>query len=233
MRYVQTSLAVLLAASASIAGDVRKLDAPPRPDWQVIQCDAVLTVLQVEKAGSWELVDESPAAALRPVADGKTAAFAGPGGQYRVLVTTPDGVFRLKLIAPGPPQPMPPGPGPAPPAPPPAPVDPLAAKLQAAFALDARAAAAKESDRQDLVELYRQAAELAGKAEVSTTAALVQRIQAASKALGVDGLKEVRVAIATELAAQLGTDDAPLTPDSRAKAAAVFGRIRTALEAVK
>lgn len=234
---VPTSLAILLAAAVgSPAADVRKLDAPPRPDWQVIPCDPVLTVLQVDKPGTWELVDESPAAALRSHADGKAASFAGPAGQYRVLVTTPDATYRLKLIAAGPPQPMPPGPGPTPPpVPPPAPppADPLTVKLVAAYQLDTRAAAAKESDRLDLVELYRQAADLAGKAEVATTAGLVARIQAASKALGIDGLVDVRRAIAAEVAAALGTDDAPLTADSRAKAAAVFGRIRMALEAVK
>lgn len=235
MRYVQASLAVLLAAIASPAGDVRKLDPPAKPDWQTIQADPVLTVLVADKPGAWELLDESPVASLRPIADGKYAAFAAAAaGQYRVVVTSPDGPTRLKVVVPGPPQPMPPGPGPTPPpVPPPPPADPLVTKLTAAFALDARAAAAKETDRLDLVELYRQAADLAGKAEVTTTAQLVARIQAASKALGIDGLVDVRKAIAAEVAAALGTDDAPLTADARAKAAAVFGRIRAALEQVK
>lgn len=234
MRYVPTiTLSLALAAPIAFAGDVRKLDAPPKPDWQVIPCDPVLTVLAVDKPGTWELVDESPAAALRTHADGKAASFAGPAGQYRVLVTTADATYRLKLVVAGPPQPMPPGPTPPPIPPPTPPADPLVLKLTAAFALDTRPAAAKESDRLDLVELYRQAADLAGKAEVATTAGLVARIQAASKALGIDGLVDVRRAIAAELAASLGTDDAPLTADSRAKAAAVFGRIKAALEAVK
>lgn len=234
MRATTALLAALAAAAPALAGDVRKVDPPAPTDWQVIQADPVLTLLQADKPGAWELLDAAPTASLRPIADGKFAAFAAVApGQYRVVVTSADGPTRLKVVVPGPPQPLPPGPGPQPPSPPPAPIDPLVQKLTAAFALDTRAAAAKESDRLDLVELYKQAAELAGKAEVLTTSQLVQRIQQASKALGVDGLVDVRRAIAAEVAAALGTDDAPLTADSRAKAAAVFGRIKTALESMK
>lgn len=231
MRYVPTITFALAVAGAAVAGDVRKVDPPPKAEWVTIPCDPVLTVFAAEKPGTWEVVDDHPAVCLRPHADGKGCSFAAPAGSStRVIVTTAGGVQRLRLVVPGPPDPMPPAPGPTPP---PAPVDPLVRKLQSAYTLDARPAAERDADRLDLIELYRQAADLAGQAEVATTAALVQRIQAAAKALGVDGLVEVRRAIAAEVAGQLGTDDAPLTADSRAKAAAVFTRIHNALKEVK
>lgn len=238
MREPITLLAALAAAALAVAGPVVKLDAPPKPDWQVIQCDPVLTVLQVDKPGTWELVDESPAAALRQTGGERqspTAAFAGtPGQQYRVLVTTPDGVYRLKLVTPPPPGPLPADPDkPKPPTPPPpVPVDPLVQRLQLAYDLDPRAADKKSSDRLDLVELYKQAGDLAGRFDVTTTGDLVKRIQDAAKSLGIDGLLDVRRAIAAELQAAFPTD-APLDADSRAKAAGIFGKIKAALEQVK
>lgn len=241
MRYVPTSLACLLTASAvSLAGPgVVKVDSPPKPDWQVIQCDPVFTALRVEKPGTWELVDDSPAAKLQAIGgDGKVSADAGfaglPSQQYRVLVTTPDGVFRLKLVTPGPPQPQPSDPDkPKPPTPPPPlPVDPLVQRLQLLYDADTRDAAKKSADRLDLIELYKQAAAVAMKFDVTTTGDLVKQVQAAAKALGIDGLTDVRKAIAAELQAAFPTDEL-LTSESRAKAATIFGKIKAALEQVK
>jgi hypothetical protein len=142
-------------------------------------------------------------------------------------------VHRVAVQVPDVPNPMPPGPGPNPnPPEPPKPADPLVKVLQAAYDADTRDRAAKETDRLDLVELYRQAAGLALDPAVTTAAQLVTRVRDAAKALGVTGLTEVRTAIARELAAAF-PEDAPLTAASRAKAAELFGRIKAALEQVK
>lgn len=237
MRYVPIALLAVFGPVAFASPGVVKLEAPPKAEWVTITCDGALTVLSTEKPGTWELVDEVSGAALRSMPDGKTACFTGPGGQYRVLVTTPDGVHRLKLIAPGPPQPLPlpPGPGPTPPPTPPPvpPSDPLVLKLQAAADLDTRDPAKKRTDLLDLVELYRQATDLAAKAEVTTTGELVARVRQASAILGIEGLTDVRRVIAAELAAGIGTADVPLTADSRKAAAIIFTKIKAALEQVK
>jgi hypothetical protein len=231
MRYVAFALAAVCCPTAPAADPITKLAAPAKPEWVSVQADPVLTTLASDKPAKWILVDDGPACDLRATTDGKAATFAAKAaGHYRVLVVTDADVHRVKLVK-ADPQPMP-GPIDPPKPPDPKPVDPLVAKLQAAFDLDQRAGAAKEKDRLDLVELYKQAADLSGKAEVATAADLVARVRDASKSLAIDGLTEVRKVIAGELAAAFPVDE-PLTADSRAKAAALFIKIKTAVEGVK
>lgn len=235
MRGPITLLAALVASALSQAAGVTKLDSPPKPEWVTVKADPLLTTLSVDKAAKWILIDDGPQCDLRPAADGKTATFAATvPGRYRVLVVAGEEVFRVAVQVPDVPQPMPPDPKPpVPPTPPtPPPADPLVKVLQAAYDADTRAAKDKESDRLDLVELYRQASTLALDPSVTTTGQLVARVRDAAKALGIVGLSDCRKAIAGELQAAF-PEDAPLTADSRKKAADLFGRIKAALEGVK
>jgi hypothetical protein len=230
---VPTSLAILLAAVAvTSAGEITKLEGPPKAEWRVIQADPVITTLSAgDRPARWFLLDEHPAAELRAAADGKTATFASTiDGQFRVIAISGEDVHRVKVVK-GPPQPMPPGPDPKPPAPVP-PADPLAAKLQAAFDAEVLPKEKKAEAIKDKVELYTQAAKLALDPEVATTGQLLGRVKKAADALHTDTLPLVRKAVRAELQAAM-PEDVPLTPESRAKAAAMFTRIKTALEGVK
>jgi len=193
---------------------------PPQP-WTEIKADPILTILTAPAASRWVLVDDG--ADLRPDADGKSAAFsAAKPGRYRIVVIAGDGEpARVTVVA---------GAAPGPDVPPSD--DQFVRKLQAAFDLDLRDAAKKSSDRLDLVELYRQAAELAERPDVGTVAALVGRIRDASKLLVVDGLADLRKAIAAELAAAFPID-APLDEASRAKVRSLFLKLNRSLQFVK
>jgi hypothetical protein len=121
------------------------------------------------------------------------------------------------------------GPGPKPP--PPAP-NPLRDKLKAAFDSDPAQLDKRRDQAKDLAALYRQAAVLAADETVPTAGALFQRVKDAAGALvGPDALREVRRAVAGELAALLPTDDA-LTADQRRAAAALFTKLALTLEEI-
>lgn len=127
----------------------------------------------------------------------------------------------------------PPAPVPPPkPVPPPAPADPLRAKLAAAFEAAAGTAEQKAEWARDLSALYRAAVKRAADPAVATAAALRAKLAAASDTLlgDADALKEVRRAVAGELAAVLPTADADLTADQRAAAAALFARLAVILD---
>lgn len=125
--------------------------------------------------------------------------------------------------------PVGPAPNPKPPPPKPNPADPLTALFQAAY--DRDAGLDKKEGLADLAELYRQAVDLTKDSKVTTTAELVQRIQAAAKALKVTGLVEVRKLVAAEIAAVFPEDE-PLTEARRSAAAVLFAKIHTALKGV-
>lgn len=168
----------------------------------------------------------------KPGCDGLELHFSAVEGRYRVgcygaLGDVASGIAWTTVVVGKPPDPKPP----APPAPP-VPTDPLTLKLQAAFTADAGTAAAKAEALADLVELYRQAGDLARDPAVTTTGQLVGRIRAAAAALVIDGLKGVRDGVAQELAAALPADQ-EMTADVRAKAGETFKRIHAALSGVK
>jgi hypothetical protein len=226
--------AILLAlALTPAAGGVTKLDAPAQAEWVAVQADPRLTTLAVDSAGVWFLLDDD-GAELRPAQDGKTATFtADRDGHYRVVVVCDKQVHRVKVVkASTPPQPMPPGPDPQPKPPEPKPADPLVKVFQAGYDADARPRAEKESDRLDLIELYRQAADLADDAKIETAEALILKVRKAAEALKVAGLLDVRKAVATELQAAF-PENVPMTADARKKAADLFARFRACLEQVK
>jgi hypothetical protein len=110
-------------------------------------------------------------------------------------------------------------PGPPPPKPPDPPADPLAAEFRNLLAADPSA------DR--LAHL--------AQLDVRTAGDLAGRIRAASGTLlPADALVAVRKRIAEEIAKHLPVEtDAPLDPSTRRKAALLFARIATSLEAAK
>jgi hypothetical protein len=132
-------------------------------------------------------------------------------------------------VPPGPAPPVPPGPNP--PAPP---VSPLARQLAAAFlAYPPPDRAERVASVMDLAELYRQAAVLAADDKtVGTLGELIARIHTARAALKIVGLDGVRGLIAEEVGRAFPVDG-PLTPESRAQAAALFTLIAAALKEVK
>lgn len=121
-------------------------------------------------------------------------------------------------------------PAPKPPDPKPEPVDPLKAKLRAAFDADPAQLDVRRNSAKDLAELYRQAAKLATDATVETSGDLLKRVKDASAALvGADALRECRKVVAQELGAVLPTDE-PLTDAQRKAVADLFGRLAVILD---
>lgn len=222
-------LLLSLALGADPAPAVTKAPAPPAPTWNEVQADPLLTVLQSPDPAKWLAVDEG--CDLRPAADGRSVTFAaGTPGRYRLLVVPEKGEPIRVAVVVGKPEPTPPGP--KPPEPRPVPTDPLTRKLQAEFDKDAREPAKKLADLKDLVELYRQAADLASSAGVTSTGQLVTRVRDAARAMGIEGLADLRRAISVELATAMPTDE-PMTAELRGKAKDVFLRIRAALQGVQ
>lgn len=240
MRSLMVFLATVVPIAAQAAGGgVVKLDSPAKAEWVVIQADPVQTTLSVggDVAAQWVLVDEGPQVDLRAAADGKTATFSAlADGQYRVLVVAGKDIHRVKVVRaspnPMPPGPNPPDPGPGPQPPPVPPADPLVKKFQDAYGLDTRAPEAKKTDLLDLIELYKQAGVLADDKTVATADVLVSRVRDAAKALGLDGLADLRKAIGAELVAVF-PESVPMDDAARKKARDVFARIKTNLALVK
>ncbi len=200
---------------------VGKAERPPQPVWTEIRADPILTVLTAPAASRWVLVDDG--ADLRPDADGKGASFAASKpGRYRIVVIAGEGEpVRVALVV---------GANPGPDLPPLD--DPVARRFRAAFDLDLRDPAKKAADLLDLVELYRQAADLADRTDIGSVAALVARLREASKILVVDGLSDLRKAIAVELAAAFPID-APLDDANRVKARTLFLKLGRVLQTLK
>jgi hypothetical protein len=168
----------------------------------------------------WTLVD-TLGADIEPCAEGKRCTFAAEAeGRFRLIVTVGETIHRVAVVVarPKPPEP-------------PKPKDELVGKFQAAADKDTRDAAKKKGDLLDLVELYKQAQRMVVSSEITTTAKLVEGLRESTRRLQIDGLTDLRRAIAVELAAAFPTDE-QLTDTSRAKAASLFKRIQAALQEV-
>ncbi len=124
-------------------------------------------------------------------------------------------------------------PVPVPPAPPPVPVDPLKAKLRAAFDGDGADLATKKDNAKDLAALYRAASKLCASPEVATAGQLLSRVKTAATTMldSPDALKGVRVVVGAELGA-LFPADGPLSDEQRVKAAELFGRLAVILDSL-
>lgn len=168
---------------------------------------------------------------------GKWAIFLAPApGKYKVHVVGSDAKGNLShaccvVTVEGAP-PTPPGPGPTPP--PPGPVDPLTASFQAAYTTDPASVLEKQQQLKALADLYAAAAQhVQDTTAVKTVGDIRSDLASASKTLG-KSLVGVRKLIAAAVAGVLPTAPGTvLTPDLRASAAVVFGRVANALKGVK
>lgn len=181
-----------------------------------------LTATTDAKQVRWLLASDD--ADLIPFPDGKTALFcAAKPGRYLVFAWTAAGDVPSEaarcVVNVG--------------DPPPQPADTLATEFRKLLAADATPD--KPAHLAQLVALYREAAAFADSADVKTAGELAARIRAAAGTLlPADSLVAVRKRIADEIAKELPIDgETPLDTPARRKAAALFARIATSLEAAK
>jgi hypothetical protein len=224
MRLIPFFLAAFLA-NACHAAPPEVVPVPPTEANKWNEIHAVpgrLLVLSAPSASKWILVDEE-GGDLRDFDGGKSCAFVAPAaGRFRIVVIAPDGSNSRVVVIVGdaPPNPRPPAP----------PVDPLKAKLKAAYDADPAPVAAKLESAKDLAALYRQAAQLVVKPDVATAGDLLARVKtAASSLVGADALKGVRTVVAGELSV-LFPADGPLTDVQRQKAAELFTKLASILD---
>lgn len=171
--------------------------------------------------------------------------FVAPPGTYDVellAIGVTDGVVsiseaRVKVTVggdgpgPKPPEPNPPGPIPPDPPVPPEPTDPLAKDLAALYRADP--STTKIPDLLLLVELYRQAADLAKSDSVTTLGQLAKQVADAGQTLlPRTRLTALRERIGKYVAGEFGEEDKPLTSEERAKAATVYARVSKALQQI-
>lgn len=136
------------------------------------------------------------------------------------------------------PAPTPPGPQPAPPGPqptPPAPADPLIGQLQQLYTADPADAATKASVKAALAGLYSGMASQLGAGQYATVQEASDALKAQAQALPLGThLIPLRKACAAEVSAAVGpAPAAKLEPPLRAKLVSTFGRLASALNAVK
>lgn len=156
-----------------------------------------------------------------------TAYSVGDKGQP--IVSRARAVVTIGDVGPVPPGPKPPEPGPQPK--PPVPVDPLARDLAALYEADT--SGTKVPDLLLLVELYRQAAELAKSESVTTLEQLSKQVSDAGRTLlPPPRMLAVRKRIAEFVGKEFGEEDANLTSDLRIKAAAVYSRVCASLKEI-
>lgn len=165
--------------------------------------------------------------------------FVAPPGVYDVellAIGVTDGVVSIaeaKVRVTIGDQPTPPGPKPPEPTPPvpPEPVDPLAKDLAAMYRADP--STTKVPDLLLLVELYRQAADLAKSDSVTTLGQLAKQVADAGQTLlPRTRLTALRERIGKYVAGEFGEEDRPLTSEERVKAATVYTRVSKALQQI-
>lgn len=169
----------------------------------------------------WVLIDGTNAD-IETCENGKKCTFAARAeGRYRLIVSVGTKDYHIAVTVGKP----------VPPDVPPAPVDPLYARLQAAYTADA--ASTKVAQLAQLAALYDAGIDLLnGDTPPATTSELIGRLHDAAVNLKVSGLEEIRRIIAAELKAKLPAGRA-LTGELLTTATATFSRIRDALQKVK
>lgn len=223
--------------AAADAGDPVKVVPVPRPkppEWTELTADpdGHVWLSAGDGAAEWEVLDPGATVLVPPGSSVAVFAAAGPG-RYRVIAVAGGKLVRCVVVVGN----VPPGPGPKPPAPP-EPIDPLVAKLRAAYAADP--GPEKAADLKKLVALYLEAVTFARQDGFATAADLFGAVSAAAASLlpadpttGARRLDGVRRVISAELVNVLPTDPAaPLTEEVRGQAAAAFGRYAKALQGV-
>lgn len=167
--------------------------------------------------------------------------FVAPPGTYDVEVLAigvTDGVVsiseaRVKVTVgdTGPTPPKPPEPTPPVPPVPPEPTDPLARDLAALYVADP--STTKVPDLLLLVELYKQAADLAKSDTVTSLGQLSKQVaDAGLHLLPRTRLTALRERIGKYLAGEFGDEDRPLSSEIRVKAATVYNRVAKALQQI-
>ncbi len=210
------SIAALTASAQQTTAPIADV-TPKGSDWvEVKGLPGRLLILQTTSTAKWLPIDDG--FDLVPSSDGKSAAFVAPtAGRYRltVVVNGEPGRVAVTVGTPAPPVP-------------PTPPDPVAAAIAAAYS--AEPAPDKRDRVKDLAALYRQAAVLAADPTVTSSGALLARVQAAAKTLvGPDAVKGVRAVAAGELGRVLPVDG-PLSDGQRGSVVATFKKLATILE---
>jgi hypothetical protein len=228
-----TPLILASLALAADPGEPPKLDIPAEivPTGGRVYLKPKTDAVAVTYVGL-DAVDPFPAEELRDPRTFLLDARCLKPGRYRfAAVAASEGGAQVRadfaVVVGDPPKPPAPGPTP-PPGPSPSPADPLAKKFRDLLTADPGQHDVKVRQMADLAELYRQAVGFATADDSATVGAVVAKVQAARQTLGITGIAEVRKACSAELQAAFPSDD-PLTPDTRAKLAALFGRLAGAL----
>jgi hypothetical protein len=192
-----------------------------------------------DAAARWEIVGGTVGADL--VADGKgNCSFSAErSGRYTLACYTSGPIAWVVIVVgdsrptPGP---TPPVPTPPVPEPTPTPADPVADSIRAAFVADPGKPYEKQQWAATLAGVWSAGADYAAEPTpgVTTTGQLVERIRsvAVAKQLSPSQLPKTRAEIARLTAAQFGTTDTPLTPETRKAAATLFTAISKALSEV-
>ncbi len=218
---VLTMTSLLLAASLGMPTIALPAEVNASPGRLV-----KLTATTEGKLVRWVLASDD--ADLVPFPDGKTALFCSPKpGRYVVFAWTAAGDVPSEaakcVVVVGEPQPIPP----------PKPVDVLAAEFRKLLAADLLPG--KLAHLAQLAALYREAVAFVDLPEVKSAGDLAARLRtAANVLLPADALVAIRRRIAEEIAKELPVEgDAPLDAAARKKAAQLFARIASSLEAAK
>jgi hypothetical protein len=229
-------LLALLFLPGSLLGAPPRLVIPPevKPSGQYAQLVPDTDAVSITYVGL-DRVDPIPSAVLKDARLFLLDTRGLPEGRYRFVAVGAgkDGEqtradFAV-LVGDNPP-PVPPGPGPGPT---PGPVDDLTKLLQAAYDKDTDAAKARHLPL--LVELYKQASELAAKTDLKTWGQFNGAIRAAANELGFSkALVGVQEVVNDKITGDLPTEaQRPISDDERAKAKEAYAKAALALKGVK
>ena len=227
------SLLTLLAATAIASAEPPKVAPVPKPvPDKRVQLDGaeagVMFVMAAEPASKWRLEGKQPdGVELRVFDNGKSGVLVAKiPGTYGVTVTGPSGdVSQLDIVVGGD--------APKPP------VDPLAARLKAAYDADGeRDIIKRQSHAKDLAAVYKIVAKAASDPAFMTAKDFVAFAKKSAVEMvdagqpdGVRALSKVRDEVSKELGA-IFPSDIPLTDANRTQVADLFKKLATILEAI-
>lgn len=230
------TLCALILCQAPPAAKSPQVQVVPRVDpvkpLQVPTAVGKSVVLVSDVAVTWESCDTTGAVELFPRDDKKTVVFiASAPGRYVVLAQPVDGPATKTEVIVGNPDPVPP--------PLPSPVDPLPAKLKAAFDADTLQLDLRRKGVEDLVVVYQQAAKVINDPSIPTIAEHSKRVKAVADQmlsddkLSTDALAGVRKVVADELRLAFPSGPpAELTADTRAQISTIYTRAAAGLKLI-
>lgn len=189
-------------------------------------------VLSSDVAVIWESCDTTGSVELFPRDDKKTVVFvASAPGRYVVLAQPAEGPATKTEVIVGIPDPSP--------VVPPSPVDPLPAKLKAAFDADSLQLDLRRKGVENLIVVYAQAAKVIADPSIPSIAEHSKRVKAVSDQmfaddkLSPDALAGVRKAVADEL--RIAFPNGPpneLTADVRSQISSIYLRAAAGLKPI-